>query len=185
MALGAAAATAATAAAAVVPRTSFRRVIRLLSRSMFPSAWPFQTDIEAVCEQDRLQLSAGYLSIPGCGNGVNVIAEPTHVHWELAPSSAEFDPERYLGELKELPASAQPGDWCTVVVDSESGELRFTLVVVDPTRSTSLFAERRNGGRNGGSDGSRLVDVRWHVTGREGTDGISRSRAGERGTRAG
>jgi hypothetical protein len=114
----------------------------------------------------------------------DVIAEPTHVHWELAPSSAEFEPERYLGEMKELPTSAQPGDWCTVVVDSESGELRFTLVVVDPTRSTSLFSERRPGARNG-SDGSRLVDVRWHVRRREGTDGISRSRAGERGTRAG
>jgi len=131
-----------------------------------------------------MQLSAGYLPIPACGNGVDVIAEPTHVHWELAPSSAEFDPGRYLGELKELPAAAQPGDWCRVVVDSESGELRFTLVVVDPTRTTSLFAERRPGARNG-SDGSRLVDVRWHVTRREGTDGISRSRAGERGAGTG
>jgi hypothetical protein len=115
---------------------------------------------------------------------VTVTAEATHVHWELAPSEAQFDPDRYLGELRELPSSARPGEWCTVVVDSERGELRFTLVVVEPTRTTSLFAERRDGGRSD-SHGSRLVDVRWHVTRREGADGNGRSRAGERGTRTG
>jgi hypothetical protein len=119
-----------------------------------------------------------------CGNSEEVTADTTHVHWELAPSEAQFDQERYLGELRELPSSARPGDWCTVVVDSERGELRFTLVVVEPTRTTSLFAERRAGGRSD-SHGSRLVDVRWHVTRREGADGNGRSRAGERGTRTG
>jgi hypothetical protein len=105
------------------------------------------------------------------------------VHWELAPSEAQFDPDRYLGELRQLPPTAEPGEWCTVVVDSDHGELRFTLVVVEPSRTTSLFAERRGGGR---SDGSRLVDVRWHAPQREGTDGKHvHSRAGERGTRTG
>jgi hypothetical protein len=71
MALGAAAEAAATAAATVVPRTSFRRVIRLLSMFVFPASSSFQTDIETIWERHRRQLSAGYLSIPPAGNGVN------------------------------------------------------------------------------------------------------------------
>jgi len=112
---------------------------------------------------------------------VNVIADRTHVHWELASSEARFDPDRYLGELRQLPSSARPGDWCTVIVVDERGEMRFTLVVVDPSRTTSLFADRRAGDRRD-TWGSRLVGDGQR---RDGADGIGRSRAGERGTRTG
>jgi hypothetical protein len=112
---------------------------------------------------------------------VDVIADRTEVHWELASPEAWFDPDRYLGEFRELPSSARPGEWCTVTVVDERGEMRFTLVVVEPARTTSLFEDRRAGARNGGRGSSMVGDGPR----RDGADGNGHSRVGERGTRTG
>jgi hypothetical protein len=57
-------------------------------------------------------------------------------------STAQLDPERYLGELPDLPASARAGEWCTVVVVDGLGEMRWTLVAREVERTNSLFVER-------------------------------------------
>jgi hypothetical protein len=54
-----------------------------------------------------------------------------------------LDPERFLGEVAELPSTARPGDWCRVVLMDDLGELCWTLVAHEVERSSSMFVERR------------------------------------------
>jgi hypothetical protein len=63
--------------------------------------------------------------------------------WALAAEGAPLDPERYLGELSELPEPAMPGNWCDVTFTDREGTLRWRLVVVDAARKDSMFEERR------------------------------------------
>jgi hypothetical protein len=63
--------------------------------------------------------------------------------WALAPEGARLDPDRYLGELSELPEPAVGGDWCDVTFTDREGTLRWRLVVVEAGRRHSLFQERR------------------------------------------
>jgi hypothetical protein len=63
--------------------------------------------------------------------------------WALAPEGAPLDPDRYLGELSELPEPATPGNWCDVTFTDREGTLRWRLVVVEPARRDSLFQDRR------------------------------------------
>jgi hypothetical protein len=65
------------------------------------------------------------------------------VEWKLALPETELDPARFRGELEDLPAVPQPGDWCTIVWAAEDGELRLTFVAYEPKRTTSLFVDRR------------------------------------------
>ena len=81
-----------------------------------------------------------------------VAHDPTHVRWSLVPSSAQLDPARFVGEVADLPSSAHPGDWCTVVVVDALGEMRWTLVALETERTSSLFVGRRP--TAGGTDGS-------------------------------
>jgi hypothetical protein len=64
--------------------------------------------------------------------------------WALASPGAQLEPAEYLGELVDLPSSARPGEWCTIVLHDERGEMRWTLVAVEPARTSSLFIERRD-----------------------------------------
>jgi hypothetical protein len=70
--------------------------------------------------------------------------------WVPVYSPSGLDPGRYLGELRDLPRAAQPGDWCSLVVHDHEGEMRWTLVAVDSARTTSIFADRRD--EDGGGD---------------------------------
>jgi hypothetical protein len=63
--------------------------------------------------------------------------------WALAPEGARLDPDRYLGELNELPEPAEGGDWCDVTFTDREGTLRWRLIVVEAGRRHSLFQERR------------------------------------------
>jgi hypothetical protein len=63
--------------------------------------------------------------------------------WALAPEGARLDPERYMGELNELPEPAVAGNWCDVTFTDREGTLRWRLVVVEAGRTDSLFTERR------------------------------------------
>jgi hypothetical protein len=70
---------------------------------------------------------------------VSVVCE---TQWELAPAAAELDPARGLGELANLPESPHPGDWCTIVVGTKIGEIRWTFVARELERTTSIFLDR-------------------------------------------
>lgn len=51
-------------------------------------------------------------------------------NWVIARSRHGLDPERFLGELGELPLGDRiPGEWCEVVVSDRHGPMRWTLVV--------------------------------------------------------
>jgi hypothetical protein len=63
--------------------------------------------------------------------------------WALAADGAKLDPDRYLGELNELPEPTSAGSWCDVTFTDREGTLRWRLVVVEAARKDSLFAERR------------------------------------------
>ena len=71
-----------------------------------------------------------------------VAHDATHLRWSLVSSTAQLDPARFLGEVTDLPATARPGDWCTVVIVDELGEVRWTLVALDAERTSSLFVGR-------------------------------------------
>jgi hypothetical protein len=76
--------------------------------------------------------------------------------WMVAHSRQILDTSRYLGELSDLPTGeVQPGDWCDVVIADSEGEMRWTLVLVECTSATSIFA-----GRRGGTSPSRTRDAR-------------------------
>jgi hypothetical protein len=85
----------------------------------------------------------------------------------------ELDPDRWLGELPELPV-AQAVDWCTVVTFDELGEMRWTLVALEAERTTSLFVDRRPVGRRARAE---------RVAERAGTDGKARPARGGRAAR--
>jgi hypothetical protein len=63
--------------------------------------------------------------------------------WAIAPADLSLDPERYLGDLRELPEPAEPGQWCEVTVEDAEGHLRWRLIAVEAGRETSLFEARR------------------------------------------
>jgi hypothetical protein len=52
--------------------------------------------------------------------------------WAIARTARGCDPERYLGELRQLPAAEQrePGEWCELVLQDEDPAMRWTLVIV-------------------------------------------------------
>ena len=56
--------------------------------------------------------------------------------WTIARSPLGLDPDRYLGELGELPSPANlaPGDWCDVVINDGEGAMRWTLLVEETHR---------------------------------------------------
>jgi hypothetical protein len=60
------------------------------------------------------------------------------VRWERVPSAVRLDEARFLGVRSEIPPSARPGDWCTVVLYDEYGEMQWTLVAVEPERESSI-----------------------------------------------
>jgi hypothetical protein len=63
--------------------------------------------------------------------------------WALAAEGTSLDPDRYLGELSELPEPGVPGSWCDVTFTDREGTLRWRLVVVEAARKDSMFQERR------------------------------------------
>jgi hypothetical protein len=65
------------------------------------------------------------------------------VRWERVVSSAGLAEDRCLGVRSDLPSTAHPGDWCTVVLVDSLGELRWTLVAVEPERPGSIFEQQR------------------------------------------
>src|SRR2546428_1363497 len=137
----------------------------------------------------RSELSAGYPLIDTRGDPCPAVTpHPTSVFWILAPSRTELDPARCLGELPELPAAVQPGDWCTIVAVDDRGEMRLTLVALEVERTTSLFVERRGGTAGGRARPvgrrARPVDrpAPERVPERDGTDGTAApARGGEGG----
>jgi hypothetical protein len=64
------------------------------------------------------------------------------LRWTLVSPHDELDPARYAGEFRDLPDAGTPGDWCRVVLHDELGDMRWTLIAVDPVRTSSIFAER-------------------------------------------
>jgi hypothetical protein len=64
------------------------------------------------------------------------------LRWTLVSPHDDLDPARYAGQFRELPEAGRPGDWCRVVVHDELGDMRWTLIAVDPARTTSIFADR-------------------------------------------
>jgi hypothetical protein len=53
--------------------------------------------------------------------------------WVIARTTHGCDPDRYLGELPQLPAPEhmQPGEWCDLVVRAERHTAKWTLVILD------------------------------------------------------
>ena len=69
------------------------------------------------------------------------------MRWERVPSAVRLDEARFLGVRSEIPTSARPGDWCTVVLHDEYGEMQWTLVAVEPERESSIFEQHGSGVR--------------------------------------
>jgi hypothetical protein len=65
------------------------------------------------------------------------------LRWTLVSPQDELDPARFAGEFRELPEAGRRGDWCRVVVHDALGDMRWTLIAVDSTRTSSIFADRR------------------------------------------
>jgi hypothetical protein len=97
------------------------------------------------------------------------------LRWSLVSSTAHLDPARFLGELADLPATARPGDWCTVVIVDELGEVRWTLVALEVERTSSLFVGRRPSGPLGDELGPAFGPVAERVAERQGADGSDSS----------
>jgi hypothetical protein len=107
-----------------------------------------------------------------------VTLHSTPVHWAFTASPGTLDPARYLGELAELPPTPQPGDWCTIAVVDELGEIRCTFVAVEGERSSSLFVDRRGEAVSPALPvGRRAQPVHRRASGRvaewDGTDGTA------------
>jgi hypothetical protein len=106
-----------------------------------------------------------------------VTRDRTRVQWALAPSSAQLDPDRCLGQVDALPLFASPGEWCTVVIVDDLGEMRWTFLALEPDRTTSLFLERRGTTGSGGlrlpgdAQGRTPSPASARVAQRERTDG--------------
>jgi len=101
------------------------------------------------------------------------------VKWTLVSAHDELDPDRYLGEFRELPVASGPGDWCRVVIHDELGDMRWTLVVIDAERTTSIFANRPPLGDVLGSASPQADMPSTSLSG--GTDGSDSRSAGEEG----
>ena len=59
--------------------------------------------------------------------------------WAIARNSGR-DPERFLGELRHLPAAErrEPGEWCELVVEDERRTTKWTLVILDDGAPSQL-----------------------------------------------
>src|SRR5712691_10029595 len=58
--------------------------------------------------------------------------------WTIVRSPDALDPQRYLGELTNLPIGARdPGDWCDVVMRDREGAMRWTLVLLERASTTA------------------------------------------------
>ena len=97
--------------------------------------------------------------------------EPTHVRWTLVSLPGRLDPARFLGEVGDLPSTAHPGDWCTVVVVDGLGEMRWTLLALEIERTSSLFAGRRPSAPLGDALDRPTSRPSERVAEREGADG--------------
>jgi hypothetical protein len=51
--------------------------------------------------------------------------------WIRTREGIALSPERYLGELSDLPRHAEPGDWCDLVILDSEGEMRWIVVAVE------------------------------------------------------
>jgi hypothetical protein len=88
-----------------------------------------------------------------------VDAVRNQVCWEYMPSPEGLDEARNLGVRPDLPAAAQPGDWCTVAVVDGLGEKRWKFVAVEPDRSASIFADGNEDRDASGNSSAPLGDV--------------------------
>jgi hypothetical protein len=93
------------------------------------------------------------------------------VRWSLVSSTGGLDPERFLGNVSDLPLEAQAGDWCTVVVVDGFGEMRWTLLAREVERTSSLFVGRRPNAPLGDALGRSAARPLERVAERRGTDG--------------
>jgi hypothetical protein len=168
------AATAATGEARLASpaaRTSVPRMvlIRFMTCPFPPGGRSKRISTPLVTEEG--QLPRDYPGVSRVRNPQCVFREPTTVRWSLVSSTAEFDPERFLGDIPDLPLDAQPGDWCTVVVVDGLGEMRWTLVAREVERQTSLFVSRRPTAPLGDALARPAARPLERVAERRGTDG--------------
>jgi hypothetical protein len=168
-----AAITATTIARSTLLTKTFRRVMPLLPLLRFPA-------LDGLTENGPASYPPVIGGLPLAGIVPSMTTHSASVHWSLVSSQTALDPARCLGELYELPASARPGDWCTVVAFDDLGELRWTLLAHEAERTSSLFADRRGGASRsrGWITGGSARAERYRE--REGTDGaVAPARAGQ------
>jgi hypothetical protein len=77
--------------------------------------------------------------------------------WIRTREGIALSPERYLGELSDLPRHAEPGDWCDLVIVDTEGEMRWIVVAAESDAAALAADHSRRSHQPGAEAGGRDV----------------------------